>query len=83
MMVKDVANFHKCHLGDWDMLEYVCVRSFIQDFEFWEGGKFRVDVKGVYSIYKLGGLGACSPRFFFIDVLRLILRHSGGTRSQL
>ena len=38
MMVKDVANFHKCHLGDWDMLEYVCVRDFIQDFEFWEGG---------------------------------------------
>ena len=25
MMVKDVTKFHKCHLGDQDMLEYVCV----------------------------------------------------------
>ena len=51
MMVKDVTKFHKCHLGGWGMLECVCVRGFIQDFGFWEGGtpKFGVDVEGVYS----------------------------------
>ena len=33
-MVTDVTMFHKCHLGDRDMLENVCVQDFIQDFEF-------------------------------------------------
>ena len=31
-MVKDVTNFHKCHLGD-RVCARVCVQGFIQDFE--------------------------------------------------
>ena len=54
-MVKDVTQFHKCHLG-FGVCLYMCVRvqGFMQDFEFWKGGggnstKFGVDLEGVYS----------------------------------
>ena len=50
MMVKFVTKFHKHHLGGQGMLECVlCVQSFIQDSEFWEGGapKFGVDGGGI------------------------------------
>ena len=40
--------------------------------------------RGCIAHNNLGGLGACSPSFlkFFLDALRLILRHSGGTCRQ-
>ena len=54
----------------------MCVQGFIQDFEFWDGAKFNVDVVGVYlRIY-------IYIYFFLIGAQRLILRHSGGTSSQ-
>ena len=44
-MVKDVTKFHKCHLGSRDILEYVCVQGFIEDFEFWRGrGKLQTSM---------------------------------------
>ena len=67
----------------------VSVQGFIQDFEFWEGGEVQNSVlpwRGCIAHNNLGGvgLGACSPRFKkYIDALGLILRHSGGTSSQL
>ena len=46
MPVKDVTKLHKCHLGDQCMLEGGVVQSFIQDFEFWEGGQSSVTWRG-------------------------------------
>ena len=37
MMVKDLTKFHERHLGDRDMLKYMCVQCFIENFESWEG----------------------------------------------
>ena len=45
MMVKDVTNFHKRHLGRWGMLECVCV----QGFERGGTPKFGVDMEGVIA----------------------------------
>ena len=67
MMVKDVTKFHKCHLGDGGMLECACgYRVSNRILSLGRGGtpKFGVDVEWVYSTQQLGGLGACSPRFF-------------------
>ena len=50
MMVKDVTKFHKCHLGNRDMLACMCVcRVSYRILSLGRGGTLGVDVEVVYS----------------------------------